>query len=194
MDPVELDLPDYFAVVKHPMDLGTVSIKLNDDEYLSLDGFVADVRLTFVNAMLYSENGSAVYNMARELKIFLENLEQDVLRRLHTALQHISRPLSFLLRLLSSDDYFRGNEFDRVSYWQLFATLLDKMDSAQFLLCDERGNVPLHNLLETPSASTRLSELTKQSIVRRFTSAHPHSTMLKNHQARSPLSLALENG
>ena len=33
MDPVALQVPTYFEIIKHPMDLGTVRTKLNDCAY-----------------------------------------------------------------------------------------------------------------------------------------------------------------
>lgn len=54
VDPVELNLPDYFDVVKKPMDLGTVKKKLDNSVYRDVDEFIGDVRLVFDNAMLYN--------------------------------------------------------------------------------------------------------------------------------------------
>jgi len=54
VDPVELNLPDYFDVVKKPMDLGTVKKKLDNSVYREVDEFIGDVRLVFDNAMLYN--------------------------------------------------------------------------------------------------------------------------------------------
>ncbi len=68
VDPVELGLPDYFEVVKRPMDLGTIKKRLENGCYHSLEDFQADVNLTFENAMLYNPEGSVVYNMAKEMK------------------------------------------------------------------------------------------------------------------------------
>ena len=68
VDPVELGLPDYFDVVKKPMDLGTIMRRLLSRHYDTIEGFQADVLLTFDNAMLYNEEGSIVHNMAKELK------------------------------------------------------------------------------------------------------------------------------
>jgi len=71
VDPVELGLPDYHDIVKKPMDLGTIQKKLDrgdNGQYHSLDEFCADVYLTFDNALLYNEEGSAVYTMAKGLK------------------------------------------------------------------------------------------------------------------------------
>ena len=68
VDPVELGLPDYFEVIKRPMDLGTIKKKLENGCYHSLEEFESHVHLTFDNAMLYNPEGSVVYNMAKEMK------------------------------------------------------------------------------------------------------------------------------
>jgi E1A/CREB-binding protein len=57
VDPVDLNLPDYFDVVKKPMDLGTVKKKLDNSVYRDIDEFIGDVRLVFDNAILYNGNG-----------------------------------------------------------------------------------------------------------------------------------------
>lgn len=67
VDPVELGLPDYFTVIKKPMDLGTIKKRLDNGIYHKLDTFQEEVNLTFQNAMLYNPEGSVVYNMANEM-------------------------------------------------------------------------------------------------------------------------------
>lgn len=68
VDPVELGLPDYFEVVKKPMDLGTIKKRLENGCYHSIEEFEDHVHLTFDNAMLYNPEGSVVWNMAKEMK------------------------------------------------------------------------------------------------------------------------------
>jgi E1A/CREB-binding protein len=68
VDPVELSLPDYFDIIKKPMDLGTVQKRLENGQYHSIDEFGSDVNLTFDNAVTYNADGSVVYTMAKELK------------------------------------------------------------------------------------------------------------------------------
>ena len=68
VDPVELGLPDYFMVIKKPMDLGTVHKKLDNGAYHTIEDFQKDVNLTFDNAMTYNEPDTVVYDMAKELK------------------------------------------------------------------------------------------------------------------------------
>jgi Bromodomain/TAZ zinc finger len=69
VDPVELGLPDYFDVIKQPMDLGSIQKRLENGAYHTIEEFESDVVLTFDNAMTYNENGSVVYTMANELKV-----------------------------------------------------------------------------------------------------------------------------
>jgi Bromodomain/Bromodomain extra-terminal - transcription regulation len=64
VDVVKLNIPDYFQVIKHPMDLGTVKEKLSSGSYMTPSGFASDVRLTFSNAMTYNPPGNDVHVMA----------------------------------------------------------------------------------------------------------------------------------
>ncbi|KAA8530129.1 hypothetical protein F0562_004838 [Nyssa sinensis] len=72
VDVVKLNIPDYFNVIKHPMDLGTIKRKIVSCEYSSLLDFLADVRLTFSNAMTYNPPGTDVHIMANSLGKFFE--------------------------------------------------------------------------------------------------------------------------
>ncbi|KAJ4729689.1 transcription factor GTE4 [Melia azedarach] len=66
-----LGLHDYFTIIKHPMDLGTVKSRLTKNWYKSPKEFAEDVRLTFHNAMTYNPKGQDVHVMAEQLlKIF----------------------------------------------------------------------------------------------------------------------------
>ena len=69
VDPVELGLPDYYDIIKKPMDLGSIQKRLENGAYHTIEEFETDVILTFDNAMTYNENGSVVYTMANELKV-----------------------------------------------------------------------------------------------------------------------------
>jgi len=74
VDPIELQLPDYFQVVKKPMDLGSIKKRLENGCYHDIKEFEAEVNLTFDNATLYNINGSVVHNMAKEMK---QTFKQD---------------------------------------------------------------------------------------------------------------------
>ncbi|XP_054794111.1 transcription factor GTE8-like isoform X2 [Prosopis cineraria] len=72
VDVVKLNLPDYFTIIKHPMDLGTVKGKITSGAYSSPLEFVADVRTTFSNAMTYNPPGNDVHIMADTLSKYFE--------------------------------------------------------------------------------------------------------------------------
>ena len=79
VDPVKYNLPDYFEVIKRPMDLGTIKQKVDKAEYDDLDVFNADVRLVFENAILYNGEKSDVGGMAKTLmNVFSKNLKNTM--------------------------------------------------------------------------------------------------------------------
>ena len=72
IDPVKLNIPNYFLVIKYPMDLGTINKKLKNNYYLNQEEFAYDVRLTFSNAMIYNTVNHDVYKMAQTLSRLFE--------------------------------------------------------------------------------------------------------------------------
>jgi E1A/CREB-binding protein len=73
VDPVDLQLPDYFEVVKVPMDLGSVRKKLESGSaYREVKEFTDDVSLVFDNAILYNGPHSDVTEVAKKMKKMFE--------------------------------------------------------------------------------------------------------------------------
>jgi len=64
VNPKELGLPDYFDIIKKPMDLSLVKKKLEDKAYHDIGEFKADVLLVFQNAILYNGEDSEVGEIA----------------------------------------------------------------------------------------------------------------------------------
>ncbi|CAL9205660.1 unnamed protein product [Musa hybrid cultivar] len=74
VDAKALGLHDYYNIIKHPMDLGTVKSRLAKNWYKSPQDFAEDVRLTFCNAMTYNPKGQDVHVMAEQLlQVFEEH-------------------------------------------------------------------------------------------------------------------------
>ncbi|KAF7833930.1 Transcription factor GTE4 [Senna tora] len=92
VDVEALGLHDYFTIITHPMDLGTVKTRLNKNFYKSPKEFAEDVRLTFRNAMTYNPPGQDVHIMADQLsKIFEDRwaiIESDYNREMRYALDY----------------------------------------------------------------------------------------------------------
>ncbi|KAE8662802.1 Global transcription factor group E4, putative isoform 2 [Hibiscus syriacus] len=87
-----LGLHDYYSIIKHPMDLGTVKSRLNKNWYKSPREFAEDVRLTFRNAMTYNPKGQDVHIMAEQLSQIFEDkwasIEADYIRDMRLAMEY----------------------------------------------------------------------------------------------------------
>jgi len=67
VDPIALQIPNYFQIIKKPMDLGTIEAKLNQGEYATEKPFVADVELMFGNCFKFNQPEDGVYNLGKQL-------------------------------------------------------------------------------------------------------------------------------
>ncbi|OWB73360.1 binding protein [[Candida] boidinii] len=77
VDPIALDCPSYFEIVKEPMDLGTVSNKIQNGQYENADEFEREVRLVFHNCYLFNPEGTVVNMMGHRLEaVFNEKWEK----------------------------------------------------------------------------------------------------------------------
>ncbi|CAN6183495.1 unnamed protein product [Urochloa humidicola] len=81
VDPVLYGIPDYFDVIRNPMDLGTVKKKLTNKQYATDIEFAADVRLTFANAMKYNPPGNDVHAVAEQLNRIFDSEWRSVIRK-----------------------------------------------------------------------------------------------------------------
>jgi hypothetical protein len=68
IDPVLDQCPDYFSVVKHPMDLSTIQRKLDGDEYHTMQQWRQDVELVWANALTYNGPDSHLGILALEMQ------------------------------------------------------------------------------------------------------------------------------
>jgi hypothetical protein len=83
VDVVQHNIPDYYNVIKHPMDLGTVKSKLSSGEYSSPLSFAEDVRLTYSNSMTYNGKGNYYYNIAENSSKYFEVRWKHIEKKLH---------------------------------------------------------------------------------------------------------------
>jgi hypothetical protein len=60
VDPVALGIPNYFEVIKTPMDLSTIEKKFNSGQYDSMDAFYLDVQLVFDNCCTFNPPGKSL--------------------------------------------------------------------------------------------------------------------------------------
>ncbi|GBG25890.1 Histone acetyltransferase HAC1 [Hondaea fermentalgiana] len=84
VDPVAMGIPDYFEVIKRPMDLSTIKRQLEVNYYKTMRSFKEDVLLVYNNAILYnpeSQDGFGVREIAQEYaQIFIEDYNKLLCR------------------------------------------------------------------------------------------------------------------
>ncbi|PKY51447.1 Bromodomain-containing protein [Rhizophagus irregularis] len=73
-------------IIKHPMDLSTINLKLKNNQYKSLEGFEKDIRLIFCNCYTYNEAGSEICYLGEVLesvfnKKWIEKITHQVKQR-----------------------------------------------------------------------------------------------------------------
>jgi histone acetyltransferase len=64
----KVEVPDYYEVIKEPMDLSTMEIKLENDKYESMDDFIYDCKLIFNNCRQYNGENTTFYKNANKLE------------------------------------------------------------------------------------------------------------------------------
>ncbi|ODV92966.1 hypothetical protein CANCADRAFT_30960 [Tortispora caseinolytica NRRL Y-17796] len=72
VDPVKLNIPNYFNIIKQPMDLQTVDKKLRENLYANTDEFVADMNLIVSNCETFNGVDSKISEMARNVRASFE--------------------------------------------------------------------------------------------------------------------------
>jgi Bromodomain len=73
VDPIALQLPDYFMRIKRPMDLGTVKSRLQRGFYKNMESVTADIHLVFKNALTYNAANHAIHLIAKTMKADFES-------------------------------------------------------------------------------------------------------------------------
>lgn len=70
IDPKLDHCPDYFTIIKNPMDLLTVQNKLQNNLYSKFSEFCSDIDLIWQNAIEYNGKDSIISSLAQQMKIW----------------------------------------------------------------------------------------------------------------------------
>uniref|UniRef100_A0A1X7SMB3 Bromo domain-containing protein n=1 Tax=Amphimedon queenslandica TaxID=400682 RepID=A0A1X7SMB3_AMPQE len=77
VNPIDLGIPDYFDVIKNPIDLSTIRKKLESGSYSDPWQFCDDMQLMFNNAWTFNKKTSRVYKFCSKLhEVFYENIDK----------------------------------------------------------------------------------------------------------------------
>uniref|UniRef100_A0A061RZE7 Dna-binding bromodomain-containing protein n=1 Tax=Tetraselmis sp. GSL018 TaxID=582737 RepID=A0A061RZE7_9CHLO len=70
VDPDALGIPEYFEIIKRPMDLGTIMRKVNNDEFLDERDVYDSICLVWHNCFEFNRDGSEVSRAGAEMQDF----------------------------------------------------------------------------------------------------------------------------
>ncbi|KAI1426383.1 hypothetical protein F5Y12DRAFT_713380 [Xylaria sp. FL1777] len=73
VDPVALNIPNYFKVIKKPMDLATMTEKNYDGEYKTMKDLEKDMKLIVHNSEIFNGPDHEVTNQAKQLEELLKS-------------------------------------------------------------------------------------------------------------------------
>lgn len=68
VDIVKLAIPDYFNIIKQPMDFGTIKQRLNSSHYHRPQEYLDDMALVFDNCIRFNGEESSVGKMCRVVR------------------------------------------------------------------------------------------------------------------------------
>lgn len=72
VDPVALNIPDYFDIIKNPMDFGTIYQRLINGQITTEAEYLKLMELVFTNAITYNKPQDDVAFMAHELQAYFD--------------------------------------------------------------------------------------------------------------------------
>uniref|UniRef100_A0A4X2JWR3 Bromodomain testis-specific protein n=1 Tax=Vombatus ursinus TaxID=29139 RepID=A0A4X2JWR3_VOMUR len=77
VDAAKLKLPDYYSIIKKPMDLSTIKKRLEHKYYVKSSECIDDLKTMFTNCYLYNKPGDDIVLMAQALeKLFMQKMSQ----------------------------------------------------------------------------------------------------------------------
>lgn len=77
VDAIKLNLPDYYKIIKNPMDMGTIKKRLENNYYWNAQECIQDFNTMFTNCYIYNKPGDDIVLMAEALeKLFLQKITE----------------------------------------------------------------------------------------------------------------------
>ncbi|CEP16414.1 hypothetical protein [Parasitella parasitica] len=146
VDPIVFNIPDYFDIIKSPMDLGTIDEKVKKDQYPTLAAFKADVQLVFDNCFLYNNAGDPVTQDAKKLEEHYKKLckkEPSLVQQATAAPKKIT--ISAPKSTAYNDNTFSAEQFQpqqpHQNYASIPSTTMD-IDTNDTIISDQPASKP----------------------------------------------------
>lgn len=73
-EPVSVaEAPDYYDIIKNPVDLTTVEARLGQQRYVTLELLAADLRVMFSNCRVYNAPDTVYYKLAARMEHYVDD-------------------------------------------------------------------------------------------------------------------------
>uniref|UniRef100_A0A6S9US33 Bromo domain-containing protein n=2 Tax=Chrysotila carterae TaxID=13221 RepID=A0A6S9US33_CHRCT len=100
VDPVAY--PDYYTVVRDPIDLGTIQERLISGKCKGWGEFVADVQRVWSNCFLYHAQGTDEHRMATQLlDIFAQKCHEAKMKQMEKQMKEPKKPIRMMQEILA---------------------------------------------------------------------------------------------
>lgn len=163
--PSKTRFPEYYQVIKDPMDLRLIARKIQSSSYQNVDALIRDIMLVISNAKTFNEPGSQIYKDATSLKKFVFSKKQELeqMRQVRSqrtrgrSLAQQQSNLSAVFAALKSesdeenmpDSHHRGSDGDmsdddsiETDQWFLYNEVKNHKDSNDQVLCEPFLRLP----------------------------------------------------
>ncbi len=140
------EFPDYFEVIKNPIDFDRVNAKMKQGSYSSIDECLADFMLMFDNASKYNEPDSQIYKDA----LTLQSLAQRVARNLQEDESGVPDVQGAVQELLN----------------YIFITMYNHQDSDERCFSDSLAELPEHDEVDGKKVRALSLDLIKRRLDR----------------------------
>lgn len=78
VDPVKLNIPTYYDIVKHPMDVATMETKLKNDEYATVQDYANDLGQIVTNSKVFNGDAHPVTIAANNMEAYFKRYMETV--------------------------------------------------------------------------------------------------------------------
>ncbi|XP_021566552.1 protein polybromo-1 isoform X5 [Carlito syrichta] len=108
--PSKVQYPDYYAIIKEPIDLKTIAQRIQNGSYKSIHAMAKDIDLLAKNAKTYNEPGSQVFKDANSIKkiFYMKKAEIEHHEMAKSSLR-MRTPSSLATARLTSPPHSKGN-------------------------------------------------------------------------------------
>ncbi|XP_036911647.1 protein polybromo-1 isoform X15 [Sturnira hondurensis] len=107
--PSKVQYPDYYAIIKEPIDLKTIAQRIQNGSYKSIHAMAKDIDLLAKNAKTYNEPGSQVFKDANSIKKIFYMKKAEIEHEMARSSLRMRTPSNLTAARLTGSTHSKGN-------------------------------------------------------------------------------------